>query len=87
MRGARSRLDLGVGQQFGDHRKQLAERQGQGSEGTAQVALIEVTCSAVYVLATINREEMLDAGREKEVDEIVEAAHGTMREIMDEGPS
>ena len=87
MRSARRRLDLGVAQQLGDHRKQLAERQGQGSEGTAQVALIEVTCRAVYALATINREEMLDAEREKEVDEIVEAARRTMQEIMDEGPS
>lgn len=49
--------------------------------------MIEVTCRAVYALATINREEMLDAEREKEVDEIVEAARRTMQEIMDEGPS
>ena len=50
------------------------------------LALIEATYRAVYVLATINREEMLDAERGKELDEIVEDARSTMRETMDEGP-
>ena len=48
------------------------------------LALIEATYRAVYVLATINREEMLDAERGKELDEIVDAARRTMRETMDE---
>ena len=51
------------------------------------LALIEATYRAVYVLATINREGMLDAEREKGLDEIVAAARRTMRETMDEGPS
>ena len=50
------------------------------------LALIEATYRAVYVLATINREEMLDAERGNELDEIVEDARRTMRETMDEGP-
>ena len=50
------------------------------------LALIEATYRAVYVLATINREEMLDAERANELDEIVAAARRTMRETMDEGP-
>ena len=51
------------------------------------LALIEATYRAVYVLATINREQMLDAERGNELDEIVAAARTTMRETMDEGPS
>ncbi len=50
------------------------------------LALIEAIYRAVYVLATINREEMLDAERGNELDEIVAAARNTMRETMDEGP-
>ena len=50
------------------------------------LALIEAIYRAVYVLATINREEMLDTERGKELDEIVAAARRTMRETMDEGP-
>lgn len=50
------------------------------------LALIEATYRAVYVLATINREDMLDAERGKELDEIVEDARKTMRETMDEAP-
>ena len=50
------------------------------------LALIEATYRAVYVLATINREEMLRDERAKELDEIVAAARRTMRETMDEAP-
>ncbi|MCY4440618.1 MAG: hypothetical protein OXE53_10485 [Deltaproteobacteria bacterium] len=40
-----------------------------------------------YVLATVARERMLDAGREKELNDIVAAAHTVMKETMDEGPA
>ncbi len=40
----------------------------------------------VYVLATLNRDELLADGRDKELDAIVAAAHGTMNETMSEGP-
>ena len=49
------------------------------------LALIEATCRAVHVLATINREEMLDAERGKELDEIIEEARRTMAETMSDG--
>ena len=53
---------------------------------TGHLALIEATWRAVYVLATLNREELLGAGRKKDLDEIVAAAHDVMAETMEEGP-
>ncbi len=49
------------------------------------LALIETTCRMVYVLATLNRDRMLDARREKELDDIVSAAHRVMAETMEDG--
>ena len=40
-----------------------------------------------YVLATVARERMLDAGREKELNDIVAAARSVMKETMEEGPA
>ena len=60
------------------------DRPAEPAIAPGHLALIEATYRAVYVLATINREEMLDAERGKELDEIVEAARNTMRETMDE---
>ncbi len=51
------------------------------------LALIEATYRAVYVLATLNREQLLDAGRENELDDVVAAAHDAMAETMNEGPA
>ncbi len=51
------------------------------------LALIEGTWRMAYVLATVARERMLDAGREKELDDIVVAARNVMKETMDEGPA
>ncbi|MCY3732020.1 MAG: hypothetical protein OXF98_11820 [Rhodospirillaceae bacterium] len=51
------------------------------------IALIEATYRAAYVLATLNRERLLDAGREKDLDELVAAAHNAMAETMNEGPA
>ena len=67
--------------------KERVQRPDPASLTPGHLALIEATYRAVYVLATINREEMLDAERGKELDEIVEAARRTMRDTMDEGPS
>ena len=50
------------------------------------LALIEATFRTVYVLATLRREELLDAGREKLLDEVVAAARSVMTETMNEGP-
>ncbi|MDE2978243.1 MAG: hypothetical protein OXU63_12075 [Acidobacteriota bacterium] len=51
------------------------------------LALIEATWRMAYMLATVARERMLDAGREKELDDIVAAARNVMKETMDEGPA
>lgn len=50
------------------------------------LALIEATWRMAYLLATLARERMLDAGREKELDDLVAAARSVMRETMEEGP-
>ena len=40
-----------------------------------------------YILALIARERMLDAGREKEFDDLAATARSMMKETMDEGPA
>ena len=67
--------------------EERADRPAAAAITPGHLALIEDTYRAVYVLATINREEMLDAERANELDEIVAAARRTMRETMDEGPA
>ena len=44
--------------------------------------LIEMTFRATYMLATNMRDEMLDAGREKELDALVAAARGLQNKVM-----
>ncbi len=51
------------------------------------LALIEATWRMAYMLATLARERMLDAGREKELDDLVAAARSVMKETMEEGPA
>ena len=51
------------------------------------LALIEATFRTVYVLATLRRDELLDAGRVKLLDEVVDAARSVMAETMNEGPA
>ena len=51
------------------------------------LALIEATYRGVYLLATLSRERMLYAGREKDLDELVEEARRAMQGTMDQGPS
>ncbi len=66
------------------------DRLGESPPATllpGHIALIEATYRAVYVLATLNRERLLDAGRENEVDDLVSAAHDAMAETMNEGPA
>ena len=69
----------------------LAEdRLGEAPPATVSpghLALIESTWRLTYVLATLNREQMLDARREKELDDIVAAAHRVMAETMEDGPA
>ena len=49
-------------------------------------ALIEEIYRFVYVMATLDREQMLDDKRGGELEEIVAAARKTMKETMEEGP-
>ena len=51
------------------------------------LALIEATWRTAYILALIARERMLDAGREKEFDDLAAEARRMMKETMDEGPT
>ena len=48
-------------------------------------ALIEAVYRMVYMMATLDRGRLLDAGRGKELEELIAAAHRTMAETMDEG--
>lgn len=47
-------------------------------------ALIEAIYRAVYVLATINREKLIEAGRGKTLNELVEQARDAMVSTMNE---
>ncbi len=48
-------------------------------------AFIETVYRMVYVMATLDRGRMIDAGRGKELDDLIAAARRTMDETMDEG--
>ncbi len=69
----------------------LAEdRLGESPPATltsGHLALIEVMYRYVYVMATLDRQQLLDAGRGKEVTALVDAARQTMAQVMDEGPA
>ena len=68
----------------------LAEdRLGEAPPATVSpghLALIETMWRMVYVLATLNREQLLDGGRADDLDELVAEAREVMKETMDEGP-
>lgn len=49
-------------------------------------ALIEAIYRSVYMMATLKRDQLLDAERDKELDDLVAAARRTMTETMDDGP-
>ena len=50
-------------------------------------ALIESVYRMVYTMATLERERLLDAGRGKEIEDLIAAARRTMAETMEEGPA
>ena len=68
-----------------------AEERVQNSEpvpmSPGHLALIEATYRAVYVLATLGREKMIDDGRDYDLDDLVREARKTMLETMEEGPA
>ena len=51
------------------------------------LALIESTWRMAWVLATLNRERLLDAGRTDDLDDLVTEAHEVMQETMTAGPA
>lgn len=52
---------------------------------SGHAALIESVYRMVYVMATLDRGRMIDAGRGKELEDLIAAARRTMAETMDEG--
>ena len=50
-------------------------------------ALIEAVYRMVYMMATLDRGRLLDAGRGKELEDLIAAARRTMEETMEEGPA
>ena len=53
---------------------------------SGHAALIEAVYRMVYMMATLDRGQLLDSGRGKELDDLIAAARKTMAETMDEGP-
>ena len=51
------------------------------------LALIEDTYRSVYLMATLKREELLEAGHRDDVEALVNAARNTMKKTMKEGPA
>ena len=54
---------------------------------SGHAALIEAAYRMVYMMATLDRGRLLDAGRGKELEDLIAAARRTMAETMDEGPA
>ena len=48
-------------------------------------ALIEAVYRMVYMMATLDRGRLLDAGRGKDLEDLIAAARRTMEETMEEG--
>ena len=69
----------------------LAEdRLGESSAATlspGHLTLIEDIYRFVYVMATLERERLLDSGRGDEVEALIDAARKTMSQTMEEGPA
>ena len=57
------------------------------SLSTGHAALIEATYRAVYLLATISREKLIETGREEMLDDLVSEANRAMASTMKEGLS
>lgn len=57
----------------------------QGNLSAGHAALIEAVYRAIYLLATINREQLIEAGLREDIDGIVEEAWDAMAQTMKEG--
>ena len=69
----------------------LAEdRLGESPPATltsGHLALIEATYRSVYMMSTLKREELLDAGHQDDVEALVDASRKTMAQTLKEGPA
>ena len=54
---------------------------------SGHLALIEATYRSVYMMSTLKREELLDAGQQDDIEALIDAARKTMTETMKEGPA
>ena len=63
----------------------LSRRRKARVRGAGHAALIEAIYRSVYVMVTLKREDLLDAERDEELDDLVAAARRTMTETMEEG--
>lgn len=67
----------------------LAEdRLGESPPATltsGHLALIEAIYRSVYMMSTLKREELLDAGHQEDIDALVNAARKTMIQTMEDG--
>ena len=60
----------------------LAAMEDGAAAGERLAELIRMSFRATYILATKMRNEMLDAGREEELDELVAAARALQDEVL-----
>ena len=69
----------------------LAEdRLGESPPATltsGHLALIEATYRTAYVTATLDRQQLLDAGRKDDVEALIDASRKAMAKTMKEGPA
>ncbi|MCE2520895.1 MAG: hypothetical protein J4G15_14005 [Alphaproteobacteria bacterium] len=56
-------------------------------QSPGHLALIETTWRMAHVLATLNREQLLDANREDNLDALVTEAREVIQETMTERPA
>ncbi len=66
------------------------ERLGEAPPATlspGHLALIEHMYRYVYVMATLERERLLESGRGDEVEALIGAARKTMSQVMEEAPA
>lgn len=54
----------------------------EGNLSVGHAALIEAIYRAVYLLATINREQLIEAGRQEDIDGIIAEARNAMAQTM-----
>ena len=69
----------------------LAEdRLGESPPATlspGHLVLIEAIYRSVYLMATLERERLIDSGRGDDVEALIDAARKTMAETMQESPA